>query len=140
MRNKVIIFIKIGIVLVVTVGVVIMPYSSKMQTNVNPSDIGDFSLADYQWPIENFPSDKNVGPIEDANMAIERAKELWIEKYSIVAGRPYNPINGLKIEVAYDTNAECWLMNGTVPPNRLGGVPYAIIHKDGKVIAVWHDD
>ena len=97
-------------------------------------------MTDYQWEIKTFPSDKNVGQVDDVNTAIEKAKELWVDEFSIIIGQPYNPINGRKIEVSYDSEEECWHINGTLPPNTLGGVTHAIIQKDGKVIAVWHDD
>ena len=109
-------------------------------TSKKPPNVEEFSLSSYQWEIENFPSDKNVGQVDDANTAIEKAQELWLEKYSIVNGQTYNPINGRKIEVSYDSENDCWHINGTLPPKSGGGVPHAIIQRDGKVTAVWHDD
>ena len=78
--------------------------------------------------------------IDNAQTAVEKAKELWIDKFGTINGQPYNPINGRKIEVSYDSEEECWHIYGTLPPNTLGGVPHVIIRKDGKVIAIWHDD
>ena len=96
-----------------------------------------FDLTNYQWGIENFPSDKNVGYVDNANTAIEKAKELWIEKYSMFGGQPYNPLDGVKIIVSYDYERDVWLINGTLPPDIDGVVPQALIQKDGKVLAVW---
>lgn len=135
MKNKAMIFMILGLVLAIIAGVIIMQFHSKKQT-----DVGTFELTKYQWEIENFPSDKNVGQVNDSDTAIEKAKELWIEEFSVIDGKPYNPINGRKIEVSYDSDEECWHINGTLKPDTLGGVPHAIIRKNGNVIAVWHDD
>ena len=43
--------------------------------------VGNFDLSKYQWEIKTFPSDKNVGQVEDKNTATEKAKSLWLEKY-----------------------------------------------------------
>ena len=85
-----------------------------------PHDIKEFSLLNYQWEIETLPSDKNVGQIDDANTAIEKAKKLWIEKFSIIDGKPYASANRRKFEVSYDSKEECWHINGALSPNTLG--------------------
>lgn len=103
-------------------------------------DVGIFDLTEYQWEIKTFPLDKNIGQVDDKNVAIEKAKSLWLEKYGIDNGQLYNFINGRKIEVAYDFKEECWHIYGTLPQNTLGGVPHAIIRKSGEVLAVWIDD
>lgn len=103
-------------------------------------DVGIFDLTEYQWEIKTFPLDRNVGQVDDKNVAIEKAKSLWLEKYGIDNGQLYNFINGRKIEVAYDFKEECWHIYGTLPPNTLGGVPHSIIRKSGEVLAVWIDD
>lgn len=135
MKNKIIILISIGLVLAVIGGAIIMLFNSNKQP-----DVGEFELNKYRWEIETFPSDKNVGQVDDANAAIEKAKELWIEKYSVVGGQPNNPINGKPIKIYFDEKNDCWYVHGTLPKNQVGGYPHAIIQKDGKVIAVWHDD
>lgn len=132
MKNKIIILVAISLVLVVIGGAIFMLFSSKKQP-----DVGEFDLTKYQWEIENFPSDKNVGQVNDSNTAIEKAKELWIERFNTVGGKPYNPINGRKIEVSYDFEKECWHINGTLPSNVDGAVPQGLIQKDGKVLAIW---
>lgn len=135
MRKKRIVFIVIGIVIVVLGGVFFMLCNSNQ-----PHDIKEFSLLNYQWEIETFPSDKNVGPVDNANTAIEKAKELWIEEFSMIGEKPYAPVNRGKFEVSYDSEKECWHVNGALSMNTLGGVPHAIIRKNGEVIAVWQDD
>lgn len=135
MRKKLIVYIVIGIVIGALGGMFFMLCNSNQ-----PHDIKEFSLLDYQWEIETFPSDKNVGQVDDANTAIEKAKELWIEKFSINGGKPYAHVNRGKFEVSYDSKEECWHINGALSTNTLGGVPHAIIRKNGEVIAVWQDD
>ena len=135
MRKNLIIFIVVGAALAVLGGTIFMLFNLDKSCNIK-----EFSLADYQWEVETFPSDKNVGQIDNAQTAVEKAKELWIDKFGTINGQPYNPINGRKIEVSYDSEEECWHIYGTLPPNTLGGVPHVIIRKDGKVIAIWHDD
>ena len=102
----------------------------------NSSNVGEFDLTNYQWEIETYSISKNVGEINDPNTAILKAKELWLEKYSEVNNQPYNLINK-KIVVLYDQKNACWCIKGTLPSNIAGAVPYALIQKDGKVLAVW---
>lgn len=99
---------------------------------------GSFELSEYQWAVETFPYDRNVGIVENPKTAIEHAKELWIERFSPVNGKPYRLANSRKIMVLFDSENECWLISGTLPSYWDGGVPNAIIQKDGKVLAVWH--
>ena len=132
MKSRIIVLVAMGLVLAIIAGAIIVLFSSKKQL-----DAGEFSLANYQWEIETFPSDKNVGRVDDANVAVEKAKELWLDKFSMVNGQPYNPVNGRKIKVSYDSENDCWLINGTLPSNTKGSVPCALIQKDGKVLAIW---
>jgi len=134
MKKKTLIFIVIGLTLAVTVAVIVMLFYSNKKPDLI---IREFDASNYQWEIENFPSEENVGQVDDANTAIEKAKELWIEKYSVVNGQPYDPINGRKCEVYFDHGSDCWLVTITLPSNIKGSTPRAIIKKDGTVIAVW---
>ncbi len=103
----------------------------------NPNAVGEFRLSDYKWEMETYPSDKNVGPTNDAETAIQKAKELYIEKFSVINGQTYDPLEYVKISIAFDENNQCWLITGTLPPDMFGAVPMALIQKDGKVLAVW---
>ena len=132
MKQKIFILLVIGVVVtVIGGGIVMLFYSNK------PSIIGEFDSEKYKWEIENFSFSKNVGQVNDANTAIEKAKELWIEKYSTVNGQSYDPIKGRKCEVFFDRYNDCWLIKITLESNTIGSVPHAIIRKDGTVIAVW---
>lgn len=95
------------------------------------------SSGDAQFGLTYFPSNKNVGSIADAETAIEKAKALWMEEFSTINGKPYDPINGYPIEATYDYDEEYWILNGTLPDLCLGSVPIAIIEPDGDVLAVW---
>lgn len=102
--------------------------------------VGNFDLSKYQWEIKTFPSDRNVGQVDDKDAATEKAKSLWLEKYGADDEQLRSFIGGRKIEVAYDSKEECWHIYGTLPPNTLGGVPHVLVRKSGEVLAVWMDD
>ena len=135
MKNKIIILI---IILIIFGGLIIF-FSSKPKPNVEITDVEEFDLTNYQWEIEQFSLDKKVGLINDIDTDIERAKELWIETFNLINGNPFNPINGLPNEVFFDKKSDCWYIHGTLPENVDGGVPHALIQRDGTVLAVWHD-
>lgn len=135
LRKKTIVLIMAGVVLVIIGGAMIMSSDSS-----KPLDVSEFDLKEYQWELETYPSDRSVGQVNDQETAIQIARLLWVEEYSTIGSQPHNPINGREIEVSYDPNNECWHINGTVPLNTLGGVPHAIVQKDGKVLAIWYDD
>lgn len=127
MKKKVALFAIIMIVLAVICGFIIALFGLNHQP-----DVGKFTLTEYQWEIENFPSDKNVGKVDDENTAIEKAKEMLSEKYGDTDGK--------KMNIEYDSESGCWHVYGSVSPKELGGVPHAIIQRDGKVVAVWYED
>ena len=124
----------ISALLIATMGVIMFLNMSKEHVVLQ----GNFNLSDYQEEIEHFSSDKHVGNIDSAQMAAEKAKELWIEQFSR-DGQKYK-LKGKVIIVAFDEENECWLIKGTLPqkPNLVGGVPCALIQRDGTVMAVWH--
>lgn len=101
----------------------------------NKEPIGKFSLNEYQYFIENFPSDKVLGNISNASKAKEEAEKVWIEIYGEDVKKDIKPY-----VVMYDETSKTWLVTGTLPKNMLGGVPNIIIQgNNGKVLAVWHD-
>ena len=97
------------------------------------SNVETFSLSEYEWEMENFQTVKNVGRLDDKNIAINQAKKLWQEKYQI-------DINKAKIKIAYDAGEECWHAYSAPTLNTLGGVYHAIIRKNGEVLALWCED
>ena len=102
----------------------------------NKQEILEFNLRDYQWEIENFPSEENVGKVDNLNTAIEKAKYLWSKALNSKVDLSKST---KKTKVYYDTLNECWLVTGTLPKRIDGSVPCALIEKDGRVLAVWMD-
>lgn len=107
--------------------------------------VGEFCLDDYQEEIQIFSMkmDKNVGPVEDAKTASEKARQIWIEKYGKVElseyfGYPEDPSHGSPLQVYYDKLHDCWLIHGTSKSLILMSLPYTIIQSDGTVLATWY--
>ena len=61
-----------------------------MQNTTKSIRVGEFSLVKYQWEIENFSYNENVGEVNNSNIAIEKAKKLWFEKFSALDEKTYN--------------------------------------------------
>jgi len=125
----------IPILLVFGIGIIIFLDTTKYDRIT----VGDFQLSEYRWAIEDFPYNRNVGSVDNPRTAIERAKELWVERFSRPGEKPYNHISSRKVEVSFDAENECWLVNGVLPFFFDGGAPNAIIQRNGEVLAVWHD-
>ena len=97
-------------------------------------EIGTFQLDEYQYYIENFPSEETLGGIADARDAMNKAEEVLIKTYgkTVRNEKPY--------QLFYDEQNEVWLVTGTLRGNREGGVGNILMENDtGKVLAVWHD-
>jgi|GEM_PF-1883909 len=114
----------------------------KYASNPEEGDnVDSFSLAEYNYYIENFPLDRIVGFIDSSEDAIREAESIWIELFGekVKKQRPY--------KVSFDEENQVWLVEGTLHqpdayPNVvvLGGVAYLLIQKsDGRVLAVWHE-
>ena len=145
MKRKLHYFVIIGLSFAMTGAAVIVHFClnkepASKELPVKELTVGEFDMADHQEAIEYFPSDKNVGQVNDGYTAIEKAKELWLEKYSIINGRPEDPLRGIKgYEVFFDQNNDCWLVQTIWPRYTKGCTFRTIIQTDGKVIAVWYD-
>lgn len=101
-------------------------------------DSGTFDLNDYQWLLDNFPSDKNVGFINDKETAVEKAIELWRSELGTMDGKPYNPLKQVEnIVVAFNSEHKCWLIYGELSINVKGAYPTAIIKQNGDVMTVY---
>ena len=98
--------------------------------------VRECDIATFQREIEEFPFEGNVGPVPDAETAVTKARELWLEKYGVINGKPYDPTGGRPIMIGYDAKNDCWVVNGTLPKNAFGVVPFAIIQGDGTVLAM----
>ena len=96
--------------------------------------VENFKSSDYQYYIDNFSSEENVGSIIDAKDAIKKSEIIWIKLYgeNIKKEKPF--------KVFYDAKSEIWLVQGTLRSNMMGGGANILIDNDtGKVLAVWHD-
>lgn len=135
MSKKRIIYTVIGIAVAVLGCVILVLYNFNQ-----PREIKAFSLSDYQWEIKNFSSDETVGRVDDANVAIEKSKELWNDKFGSNGEKPYAKAKLGDFTVSYDSQEECWHVTHTVSKNTLGGAAHAVIQKNWQVLAVWQDD
>lgn len=131
--------ILIMVIVLVVIGVLLsMTFLLQKQKESKELEVGIFDLTKYKWEIDNYPIDKNVGQVDDKNVAVEKAKSLWLEKSYIDNDQMYRFVK--EIKVAYDSEEECWHIYGIVSQNTLGGVLHSIIRKNGEVIAVWIED
>ena len=124
--------ILIVIVLVCIGGLLSLLFLLHGPEEFNTVKVKTFCLTEYQWEIQTFSTDQNVGEVNEKNVAIEKAKALWLEKYNV-------DIPEKKVKVAYDPKEECWHVYSTLSPNALGGVLHAIIQKSGDLV-VWSED
>ena len=125
-RKRIVLFV---LIIVILIGGVCMIIIQNKTPNVKA-----FEFNDYQYYIDNFPSEENVGNIIDAKDAIKKAEKIWIKLYgeSIKKEKPY--------QVFYDENNGIWLVQGTLRSNMKGGVANILIQNEtGKIVAVWHD-
>lgn len=127
MKKKILLICVIVLVLLFAVVVAMMFFSQSRK-------VGNFDIATYNKYIDEFPSEKILGPISDGKLAKEKGESLLREIYgdSIKSKKPYT--------VSFDSESQVWLVEGSLPKNHDGGVPHILIRKsDGKVLAVWHD-
>lgn len=123
------------LIIVLLIAVMIFCLCTKIQRMSEKENrtVNSFDISDYSWELNNYGYKKNIGPVTTKNIAIEKAKLLWEEKF----GKLYVD-NNLPIAVAYDEKSECWRVNGTLQDNNIdGAVPCAIISKEGDVLALW---
>ena len=97
-------------------------------------EIKTFEVSEYQYYIDNFLSEDNLGFISDSKELLKKVEVIWIKQYGerIKNQKPY--------QVFYDEANGIWLVHGTLRSNMLGGVANILVDNDtGKVLAVWHD-
>lgn len=133
--KKIAIFIFTGTLLVV---VFMMVHNMRNVDQIKT--IGTFDISDYQTEITAHGYKRNMGEVPNAETAINCAKELWVERW----GEYGLPDEGEEIKVFYDESERCWLIvtDRTLWAKRFrknytGVNPYALIHMDGEVLAVW---
>ena len=97
-------------------------------------EIKTFEVSEYQYYIDNFSSEDNLGFISDSKDLLKKVEAIWIKRYGkrIKNQKPY--------QVFYDEANGIWLVQGTLRSNMMGGVANILVDNDtGKVLAVWHD-
>lgn len=95
----------------------------------------DFDISQYNEELYSFQwQGDNITPVNSAQEAAKAAELLWtvVFDYDIETRRPFI--------VSYDETNKIWLVKGSMRSGTLtgGGVPYALIAMDGKVLAIWH--
>lgn len=105
--------------------------------NISKEKIKSFNLNDepyYLQAIQDFSSDKYLGEILTAEEAKEKAVNEWLNLFGdkVNNEKPY--------QVFFDEQNNVWLVKGSLPKGKKGGVAYILIQKsDGKILAIWHD-
>lgn len=105
-----------------------------MQMFLKEPKVGTFELNDYQYYIDNFPSEEIIGNTSDLREVMVKVEKLWSKLYgeSVKNEKPY--------KIFYDSNNDVWLFQGSLRSNMMGGVSNMLIEKStGKVLAIWHD-
>ena len=126
MKKKVLIICGLLIVLIFFILLLIKIYTIK--------NIQEFSISQYKDEIKKFSYNMSVGNIDNAEEAKNIAENLWTKEYGVKVKdkKPYI--------VYYDSTSKVWLVQGSLPNETVGGVPYIIMREiDGKVLALWHD-
>lgn len=96
-------------------------------------EVKTFDVSEYQYYIDNFSSEDNLGFISDSKELLKKVEVIWIKQYGerIKNQKPY--------QVFYDEVNGVWLVHGTLRSNIKGGVANILVDNDtGKVLAVWH--
>ena len=130
MKKGIIIICGILLIVLLIGGIIINNYFEKAK-------VQSFSLDDqtyYLQAIQDFPSDKYLGEILNAEQAKEKAISEWLNLFGdkINNEKPY--------QVFFDEENDVWLVKGSLPKGRKGGVAYILMKKsDGKILAIWHD-
>ena len=136
--KKLTVFIIFLLLLIIsTISLCIVTYYTNKQIEL-PQDqtiqVSEFSLSNYWAEVFDFHYEKNVGQITAPEIAIEKAKMVWQEKFG-----KYYVDNNDPITVSYDTENECWLVKEILEgKNVVGATPHILIKTDGRVLAVWY--
>lgn len=125
-RKNLFVFVVVFIVFIG--GVVIVALQNKSP------DIKTFEVSEYQYYIDMFPSEENLGSISNTKDLLKKVEEVWIKEYGerIKEEKPY--------QVFYDEKNGIWLVQGTLSSDMVGGVANILLENDtGKVLAIWHE-
>ena len=106
----------------------------RIESSNEPYEKGsDFDISQYKEELYSFQwQGDSIAPVNSVEEAAKAAEQLWnvVFDYDIETKRPFI--------VSYDETNKIWLIKGSMRELRGGGVPYALITIDGKVLAIWH--
>lgn len=126
--NKACIIIAIFILIIACLGVAFIAIIK----NKSP-DIKSFDVNEYQYYINNFSVEDNLGLITDSKDLLKKVEAIWIKTYGrhVKNQKPY--------KIFYDKENSVWLVHGTLQSNISGGVAYILVDNNtGDVLAIWH--
>lgn len=105
-----------------------------LESSNEPYEKGsDFDIAQYKEELYSFQwQGDSIASVNSVEEAAKAAEQLWnvVFDYDIETKRPFI--------VSYDETNKIWLIKGSMRGLKGGGVPYALITIDGKVLAIWH--
>lgn len=106
----------------------------RIESSNKPYEKGpDFDISQYKEELYSFQwQGDSIAPVNSVEEAAKAAGQLWnvVFNYDIETERPFI--------VSYDETNKIWLIKGSMRELKGGGVPYALITIDGKVLAIWH--
>ena len=97
-------------------------------------ELTPFSVNEYSYFTEAFPSTLVLGEIQNSEDAKSYAEQVWVSTYGdqVLFQKPY--------QVLWDDVDRVFLVKGTLHFYESGGVAHILIHADtGRVLAVWHE-
>ena len=103
-------------------------------THNKSPNVQNFECSDYQYYIDHFPAEENIGETSDLKKLLNNVETLWIKEYGkrIKEQKPY--------QIYYDSDNDVLLFRGTLNTHNKGGVAHMLIKKStGDVLAVWHE-
>ena len=126
MKRRFVILVLFFITIIVSVNL--------MVSHNNNMIIRSFSVSEYSYEIEKFPSMEVIGQISDVEELLDKVEMIWIKIYGnrIRKEKPY--------QVFYDEINGVWLVRGTLHFYSAGGVSCILVKDEtGEVLAVWHE-
>lgn len=108
-------------------------------TIIQKNKVDSFNLSDYKKYINSYYYNNNVikfrlDPITSSENLKMQAEAIWIKSLGEEIVQNRKPF-----AVFYDSENDAWLVEGTLPPNYMGGGPHLIVLSDGEVLAAWID-
>lgn len=146
-QSQVILLIIIVLILIVTAFFVIRFFTNKNDEKIIEADtkpietVYNFESPNYYKANENelvaqslVKYEKSFGNVPDEKTAIKIAEKVLDEVYHHDCSKKEKPF-----VVFYNSNADAWIVNGTLPEGMDGGTGVIAIKKDtGKILLIVH--